>query len=480
MKAHLRLKNDYEKHGFFQLSELCDTLNTMKKFAEPYQPSWRVIATQSLRSIKNRDHIVAKVKSRTGLDIEILDGYEEARLSYLGMRYSLTESVDRHLFFDIGGRSTEIIDADTKQVFKISSIGVGALQLSERFFSLETPSEIQISELKAYLQTRLKPLTRDFVGSKVAIATAGTLKNLAKIHFKLVHQTTLDQVDGYQLRLEDIREISKELIRLADPLKIREAFCLENRRADIILAGCLLVESISEQLQISSWQVSSFGLREGLALDSYERELLPSESLCLSREQSLKEFAKKYACDEVYAKKLELVACQVLDQLLRVRSTPKKKQHTLRELVKAASWIYETGKYVNFSSYHRHSYYLITEGQLFGFSQQERHLIACAILFSRKKPLGEKKKNEFKYLSQHYQEVQSLAFALRVARCVNRYPDSKVECQLNGFLNGLKLSIAAERKNLEIIRTHMSLKEEKHLNRSLPEPIIVEWQAKES
>ena len=80
------------------------------------------------------------------------------------------------------------------------------------------------------------------------------------------------------------------------------------------------------------------------------------------------------------------IACQVITQLLELRGLEEAYVHKLYGLTKAAAWIYEVGKYVNYSAYHRHSYYLITEGQLFGFSQQERHLIGCAILFSRKSP----------------------------------------------------------------------------------------------
>ena len=95
-----------------------DSRNHEKKFAEPYKPTWRIIATQSLRSLKIGDHIVAKVRARTQLNIEILDGFEEARLSYLGMRYSLSDYEQRFLFFDIGGRSTEIIDATASGIIK--------------------------------------------------------------------------------------------------------------------------------------------------------------------------------------------------------------------------------------------------------------------------------------------------------------------------------------------------------------------------
>ena len=93
-------------------------------------------------------------------------------------------------------------------------------------------------------------------------------------------------MDGYQLSLNDIRETSARLLALASPEAIKEEFSLDSRRADIILAGSLLVEAISEQLQIEHWQISGFGLREGFALDTYERTSYPSS--CSSRSAETK------------------------------------------------------------------------------------------------------------------------------------------------------------------------------------------------
>ncbi|MFW7378114.1 MAG: Ppx/GppA phosphatase family protein [Oligoflexus sp.] len=488
LKESLRLqpqrRNDW-KIGLSDISKLIDVLLAMKNLADPYKPMWRVVATQGLRSASNYEELIDQVYRHTQLKIEIIDGFEEARLSYLGMAHACEPSPDYHLFLDIGGGSTEFIIVENEEIRSLTSLKLGALRLSERFFDLSTPDDHQIKELRSYVEHRLAPLANELAQPtcKKGVGTAGTMKNVARVHHFLTHGTLTEDIHGYQLTQADLDQVCDHLISLRSPKKIKEAFNLESRRADILLAGALLLQSISKLFEINQWQTSSYGLREGLAYDTFNRLGLPSLRFTpVSRKASITRFAQRFHADIKFGEQMESLSRQAIEQLTQFVPVPDMFHlDDLKVLLSAGAYLYEIGKFINFSAYHQHSYYLITEGQLFGFSQEEHHIIALAILFSRKKPATEAKLRQWPYLRRHFETVNLLSFCLRLARCLNRSRRQRLKEFSLHQVEG-KIIIQINPSNLDQIgpELHSLKKELKHLSRTIEKPIGIDIQIEES
>lgn len=487
LKENLRLQP--QRKNAWKISQcdtdkLIDVLSAMRNLADAYRPIWRVVATQGLRSASNYEELIDQVYRHTHLKIEIIDGFEEARLSYLGMAQACEPVTECRLFLDIGGGSTEFVVVENNEIRSLTSLKLGALRLSQRFFDLSTPNDEQLREMKSYIEHRLAPLATELAQPpcKRGIATAGTMKNVARVHHFLTHGILSDDIHGYQMSTTDLDLVCNRLMQLRSPKKIKDAFNLESRRADILLAGAMLLQSIAKTFDIEHWQTSSFGLREGLAYDTFSRLGLPSfRSVPVSRKSSVLRFAERFHADMVFGQQMEDMALHALDQLSKFTALPDLfSLDDLKVLLASAARLYEIGKFINFSAYHRHSYYLITEGQLFGFSQEEHHLIALAILFSRKKPASEAKLRHWPYLRRHFELVNILSFCLRVARCLNRSRRQRIK-KFQLFLMNEKLIIQLTASNLDLIgpELHSLNREQKHLSRSIKRPIGIEIQIEE-
>lgn len=488
LKENLRLQPQ-RRHAWKvsqeDIGKLIDILQAMKGLADPYKPVWRVVATQGLRSATNCEELIDQVYRHCFLKIEIIDGFEEARLSYLGMAQVCESLAGPRMFLDIGGGSTEFILTEGDEIRSLSSLKLGALRLSQRFFELSSPNDQHIVELRSYIEHRLAPLAAELADPNCwrGVGTAGTMKNVARVHRFLNHGILSDDIHGYQLSQADIDQVCEHLIQLRSPKKIKEAFNLESRRADILLAGSLLLKSISDLFGITQWQTSSYGLREGLAYDCFHRLGLPglNQKIPISRRASAIRFAARFQADLSYGEQMETLALRCLEKLTPFLSETEQFSHEdLQTLLSAAAIVYEAGKFINFSAYHKHSYYLITEGQLFGFSQEEHHLIALAIVFSRKKPANEAKIGNWPYLRRHFEVVNLLSFCLRLARCLNRSRRQRLQ-DFEIYQADNKLIIQISPTNLELIgpELHSLKKEQKHLSHSLDRPIGIDIQLKE-
>lgn len=429
-KEPFRLKNLDSRNRNILKSDMLtivDILQTMRMLADHFQPQYRIVATEAVRSSNNSQALLAMVADALRLPLEIIDGLEEARLSHLGMARILSDRQEKNLFIDLGGGSTEIIIGDGQTIDYATSLKMGGATLSRTIFA---PSH---ESLKAKLETfkwrfdiALSPIRAEVGPLKChqGVITAGTGKAVARIHHHIAHGFLPDDVHAYHLTHDDIDEVCRVLRTLQTPKKIRAAFPIDAKRSEVILAGAEIFRRISKEFGIPNWQVSTFGLREGIMIDSYQRQgLLPEQIKKFPRTATVKQWAKRFYLDANYAEHMERLASHALEQLLQLPlHLPRFNKPLCQQLIGTAGYLYEIGKFISFSGYHKHSYYILSEANIFGFTQLERNLLGLAILFSRKKrsPMHVNRQTKPPYLDLYQKEVNLMACALRIARCLNR------------------------------------------------------------
>jgi exopolyphosphatase/guanosine-5'-triphosphate,3'-diphosphate pyrophosphatase len=409
-----------------------EALLAMKSIGQSYKGEFRVVATQAIRAAHNRLAFIDHIQKTTGLKMEIIDGVEEARLSFLGVSQSLSFGTENLLSVDIGGASTEIAVGRGADCTYLSSLKMGALLLSKTYFFDKGHTADQLEELRQYVEARLTPIQVDLFGASVqnAAATSGTAKALARMIHQDRTRSELDDPHGFRFTAAELYAVEQELGKILHPDRIAVRWGLDSKRADIVLSGCVILATLTRLLQIPHWIVSTSGLREGVALDTYERKgLLPRAHWQDLRWQSVVGFAGKLRLDPAFAAQMSDLAVRVFDELVAFPAFADMSSDARldRDLLLAAAYLLEAGKFINFTSYHRHSYYLITESNLLGYTQEEKNLIALINRFARKSPAKSSKSDSLPYLDRNLSRVNLLSSCLRIARCLLRTRQMKIQ-----------------------------------------------------
>ncbi|MBC7533072.1 MAG: Ppx/GppA family phosphatase [Oligoflexus sp.] len=470
-KDHLRLaemlEDGYIPAKLFKRS--AEALLAMKSIGQSYHAQFRLVATQAIRSAHNRLAFIEHIRKATGLDLEIIDGVEEARLSFLGVIQGLHFADEPVMTVDIGGASTEIACGRASDCNYLSSLKIGALLLSKRFL-FKDQSDSAIEDLKQIVEARLLPVQEDLVNVPIqhAAVTSGTAKAIARmVHWDKNHEE-LDDAHGYLITAEELFRIEKEINQLKTSDRIAARWNLEMRRADIILAGVAILAQLTRVLKIPRWKVSSSGLREGVATDTYERQgLLPPNKWQDLRWHTIQGFAKKLNLDPTFSNSTSQLATQIFDRFLAFDEFKLRCKNPAidRDLLKAAAYLLEAGKFINFSSYHKHTYYLITEMNLLGFTQEEKHVLGLINRYARKTPPKHGKADALPYLERNFNRVCLMSSCLRIARSLLRTRQIKThdfailksgnKCTLvlkvapDQRLEAEKIALQKEIKNLE-------------------------------
>ena len=263
-----------------------DVLNEYKKISAEYR-SEKILATATsfIRDAKNKAEFLETIKKETGIDIEILSGDDEAKLTFIGAvhdKLNQDSAKGRITTIDIGGGSTEITSGDIspgntsvgafertpmKIPIKGKSLDVGSVRLNEKYLKNHPPAYENLFESEEFVKGFLQYIDFDIKDSAL-IGVAGTVTTMAAIKLGL-SSFDASKVDGTALSLNEIEAI---FTRLA-AMPIEELYALGNfmeGRADIIIPGILILQTFMERFGFDKITVSTKGLRYG----TFIREIL--------------------------------------------------------------------------------------------------------------------------------------------------------------------------------------------------------------
>lgn len=235
------------------------------------------VGTQALRIARNAQEFIDRVKEKTGVEIRVISGDEEAQLSYRAAIRRVGVSEDVQLVFDVGGGSTELIEGRGGVSLRKVSIPIGALALHDAFFAgVDRPNSAQLALAKGYVQESLKVVTEiaDDVSMDVPlIGIGGTITTIARVILK-TDRLDAPSLQGRLLLLDEV----EQAISLFASVSLEERKRipgLEEKRAEIILPGACLVAGFLEFMHRNSLVISDRGLRYGAF------EFLSEQSSCL-------------------------------------------------------------------------------------------------------------------------------------------------------------------------------------------------------
>jgi exopolyphosphatase / guanosine-5'-triphosphate,3'-diphosphate pyrophosphatase len=278
-----RLGQDLDRSGTIDPAAADRSVQVLSDFADAIRRhgarNTAAIGTSALRNASNTGAFLATVKDKTGLDIRVISGEEEAHLTLLGVRYSLFRnggtvrgaSPVASCVIDVGGGSTEVIISQGRGDPVIASLPLGAVYLTDRFLKHDPPSRDDLVLVRALVRDELDSRLGDLrsAPSGQFIGTAGTVTTLASIKLGLETYDPV-RINGCTLARDDIDDMIRTLSRLtrAERKAVRG---LEPGREDIIIAGAVITREIMARFHRISMLVSDGGLREGIVLDLFER-----------------------------------------------------------------------------------------------------------------------------------------------------------------------------------------------------------------
>jgi exopolyphosphatase/guanosine-5'-triphosphate,3'-diphosphate pyrophosphatase len=366
--------------------------------------SVRIVGTNTLRMAKNSQQFIAKAEKALGHPIEIIAGIEEARLVYQGVANSLGSNANLRFVMDIGGGSTEYIigKEDTAQVKE--SLNMGCVTVSNLFFKEGVISKKAFKKATVFAQQKLNPHQRKYNHKNwdEAIGASGSLRSIHKVLMATKWSNNGITTDGLEKLVEHIVDCKH-----IDELKLPE---LDEERLPVFVGGVAIVYATFIELGIEQMTVSDGALREGLVHDLlgriYDQDI---------RSKTVDTIAKHYHTDIEHSEQIIQTVDYILNQLDNSCCTENSK--TITQFIHWAVYLHGIGRNIAHSKYHKHSAYIIANGDFSGFSRQDQVLLSTLVLSHRKKF----SRSRFKKLPAPWNEDAPLmAIILRLAILLHR------------------------------------------------------------
>ncbi|HVH87762.1 MAG TPA: Ppx/GppA phosphatase family protein [Terriglobales bacterium] len=376
----------------------------------------RVVSTSPLRDSKNARAFLEWVKSAVGWNVEIISGLEEGRLIHLGILSNVRIENKDVLLFDLGGGSCEITISEHGHIREMFSLPLGAVRLTQEFLLHDPPKSKEVERMREYITeqvNRIAPAIKRY-RVNLAIATSGTAAALAGASRAI------------QGRSKYAHKVSRAMtVELARKLAVRARSAraeypgIGPKRAEIIVAGAFVFSELMIHYGLSSFQYSPLGLRDGLlaqmAADA-DVGTRAHRQLEAEQEDALVSLGRHYNADARHASQVRDLALQLFRSLQRIHGLPP----DYTQWIGAAAMLHEIGSYVNRNGRHRHTYYLIANSELFGFSPEQRHLIAAIARYMGKSRPSERDREVRGLRPSVRQLLDRAVVLLRIARALNQ------------------------------------------------------------
>jgi exopolyphosphatase / guanosine-5'-triphosphate,3'-diphosphate pyrophosphatase len=420
------------------------SLRRMHRIAAAHDAPIRAVATSAVREAQNAEVFLDRARREAKIDIEVISGLEEARLIYLGVLQAVPAFDQRVILVDIGGGSTEVLVGERGEMLTARSFKLGAVRLTDRFFPNGTVSADAIRDCRSYIRSILATFERevDELGFDTAIASSGTAETIARMIHASRDDTPLHTFNRFEFTVFELQSITEALTKKRSADERRDTRGLDPTRADIIVAGALVLEGVADIYGIKGFAFSEAALREGVLLDTIAR--LQGGALHHLRDvsrRSIRALAERCDDDLGHSAHVAALALQLFDSTASLHGL----SDDAREYLEAGALLANVGLVIAHSKHHLHSYYVIRNSELTGLTDTEIEIIAQIARYHRKSA-PKASHPDFGRLSPDDQRlVRTLAGILRVAIGLDRSHDGRVR-SLMAHVRRDRLVIEAEAK----------------------------------
>jgi exopolyphosphatase / guanosine-5'-triphosphate,3'-diphosphate pyrophosphatase len=414
--------------GLISPEAMAATLRALKRFQRAVQAHGvdqiRVVATSAMRDARNADAFKAWVKDETGWNLEVISGLEEGRLIHLGVTSGEPGAGGRVLLLDLGGGSCEITLSEHKHIKETMSLPLGAVRLTEQFLSTDPAPADGLAQMRQLIARELRRAHRRIQPGRVplVIATSGTAAALSEAcASKPASQRAGKQAKalaGDLVPAKAVRKLAGRLARMTLPE--REAIPgIGPRRAEIIVAGTQVYAELLESFGLAGFRYSPLGLRDGILaqmLAAQDWRAKVHREFEHERWESVLATARRYGVDPRQAEPVRAHALQLFRELKSLHQLPPEYEAWLA----AAAVLRDTGKFINHQGHHRHTQYIVSSSEIYGYTQLQRTVVSAIARYlgkSRPQPGDRALRN---IPTEEHKNVLRAVVLLRLAEALNQ------------------------------------------------------------
>ena len=441
-----------------------ETLRRFMDLAASHQVEQVVTAaTSAVREAPNGREYLQRIKDDLGIEVDLVSGPEEARLIYLGVLSGMSFGDRPHLLLDIGGGSTELILADGRDARALTSTRVGAVRLQRDFVKDDPIPPQRRAFLKAFIQGSLEPAV-DKVHRRikpgeipVLVATSGTAMAIGALAASEEERPPM-RMHGYRISRQRLDRVVEKLVGMT-PEQRRQLGAINDRRAEIIVPGALILQTTMQMLGVDELVLSERALREGLIVDWMLRHGFLEDRFSFQssiRQRTVIHQVQRFAVNQRRAERVATHALTLYDNTYGVMHQD---TGAGRDLLWAAAMLHACGQHINLSAYHKHSWYLIRHGELLGYSEAE-HLMVAAIARYHRRSLPKKRHESWQAIGTREQRrlVGEMALLLRLSAAIDRRPEPVVlQLAVMASPGKVQLDLIPERRNQNLSLEQWSL-----------------------
>jgi len=423
--------------GLVSPEAMAATLRALKRFQRAVQQHGadqiRVVATSAMRDARNAAAFHAWVKAETGWNMETISGLEEGRLIHRGLMNAEPGVSGKVLLIDLGGGSCEITLSEHKRIKDTISVPLGAVRLTEEFLSVDPAPAEELASMRRLIARELRRAHRKIQPGvvQVVIATSGTAAALAEACATLGKSqkasgksqrkfwtSSSAAFAGGEAPTGEVRKIAAKISRMTLPE--REAVPgIGPRRAEIIVAGAMVFAELLETFGLTGFRYSDLGLRDGILaqmLAQQDARAAGHRQFELEQWESVVATAKRYGVDVKQAEPVRAHAVQLFHDLKALHQLPVEYENWLA----AAALLRDTGKFINHQGHHRHTQYIVSSSEMYGYTQVQRTIVSAIARYlgkSRPQPDDRALRN---IPAEEHKHVHRAVVLLRLAVALNQ------------------------------------------------------------
>jgi exopolyphosphatase/guanosine-5'-triphosphate,3'-diphosphate pyrophosphatase len=465
--------------GLISPQAMAATLQALKRFQRAVQlrgvDRIRVVATSAMRDARNGPVFQAMVKAETGWEMEVISGLEEARLIHLGVMGSDESQAGsasevgaesgasgRVLLVDLGGGSCEITLSERKRIKETVSLPLGAVRLTEEFLTKDPAPAEGLARMRQLIERELRRAHGRIRPEKIlqVIGTSGTAAALSEAIAAVVNgefvktgklskagkpagkskKKSLGKAAGKKIGKaiqalvvsQDVPAappgglvLTRMVRKLADklvPMTLAERVAVQGigpRRAEIIVAGTQVFAELLERFGLEGFRYSPLGLRDGILAQMLAEQDARATAHRVFEEQrweSVLATARRYGVDLRHAEPVRDHALQLYRALQPLHQLPAEYEIWLA----AAAMLRDTGKFINYQGHHRHTQYVVSSSEIYGYTPLQRTLVSAIARYlgkSRPQPGDRALRN---IPAVEHERVQKAVVLLRLAVALNQ------------------------------------------------------------
>lgn len=446
MKAAPRLGEGVSETGRMNDAAMRNAIDALQRMAIITRQMGTVrteaVATSAVRDAENGADFVAAVRDATGLVVRVLDGEEEALLSYRSALAHFDLAVGRAVVMDIGGGSLELALSADGLLDGLLSFPLGAISMTEKFFADARNGERagrQLDELRRFVRGELRASVsrRDWHGARL-IGSGGTFTNLAGMMLARQGIGRASSVHGTIVTRTELEHLL-DLLQGMSPSQRQTVPGLSPARTDIIVAGLAVAAEVMARIEARELVVSGFGIRDGLMLEAARVAPVVADTGD-ARGRSVLHLAERSHYEAPHAQQVRRLALTIFDMLAdRLELGPSD-----RAVLSDAALLHDIGYHINFDAHHKHSYHLIVHADLLGMTPAERVMVANVARYHRGSAPKRTHRGFASLDRQLRRRIRRLAAILRVADGLDRgHADVVGDINLQLDRAGLEIRVAA-------------------------------------